>query len=97
MLVAVSEVPLRELRNHTSEVLRRVEDGHSITVTVSGRPVAQLVPLQWRRQTLTWEEIVATQADPGLLNELRTLLPDTIDDIADPWERHGGGDPDSAG
>jgi len=36
----VTEIPLRELRNETSAVLRRVEEGERLTVTVSGRPVA---------------------------------------------------------
>ena len=83
----MAEIPLRELRNHTSEVLRRVEDGESLTVTVSGRPVAQLIPLQRRRQALTWDEIASVQADPGLRDDLRRLLSDTTDDVVDPWER----------
>ncbi|MGH3889457.1 MAG: type II toxin-antitoxin system Phd/YefM family antitoxin [Pseudonocardiaceae bacterium] len=33
----MTEIPLRELRNDTSGVLRRVEDGERFTVTVSGR------------------------------------------------------------
>lgn len=37
------EIPLRELRNDTSGVLRRVEDGEQFTVTINGRPVAQRV------------------------------------------------------
>lgn len=81
----VPEIPLRELRNDTSAVLRRVEDGERFTVTVSGRPVAQLVPLPRRKSYLTWEELTAAQADPGLDDELREMLPDTTDDIDDPW------------
>lgn len=45
------EVGLRELRQHASELVRRVEQGESITVTVSGRPAARLVPVapkSWR-------------------------------------------------
>jgi prevent-host-death family protein len=38
-------IPQRELRNRISEVLREVESGQSIRVTVSGRPVADLVPI----------------------------------------------------
>lgn len=35
-------IPQKELRNHVGEVLRRVEAGESLTVTVAGRPVAEL-------------------------------------------------------
>lgn len=83
----MTEIPLRELRNDTSGVLRRVENGEHFTVTVSGRPVAQLVPLPRRKHYLTWEELTAAQADPGLYDELRTMLLDTTDDIEDPWNR----------
>ena len=83
----MTEIPLRELRNDTSGVLHRVEDGERFTVTVSGRPVAQLIPLPRRKRYLTWEELTAAQADPGLYGELRELLPDTTDDIDDPWDR----------
>lgn len=37
-------IPQKELRNHVGEVLRRVEAGESLTVTVAGRPVAELHP-----------------------------------------------------
>jgi prevent-host-death family protein len=83
----VTEIPLRELRNETSAVLRRVEEGERLTVTVSGRPVAQLVPFPRRRRDLTWEELVAVQADRGLLDDLREMFPETRDDSEDPWER----------
>jgi len=45
-------VGLRELRQHASELVRRVEAGEEITITVSGRPAARLVPAdsrRWRR------------------------------------------------
>jgi prevent-host-death family protein len=83
----VTEIPLRELHNETSAVLRRVEEGERLTVTISGRPVAQLVPLPRRRRYLTWEELVAVHADRGLLDDLREMLPETTDDSEDPWER----------
>jgi prevent-host-death family protein len=34
----------RELRNHSAEVLRRVEAGESLQVTNNGRPAARIVP-----------------------------------------------------
>lgn len=45
----VDVIPQKELRNHIGEVLRRVEAGESLTVTVAGRPVAELRPTGRRR------------------------------------------------
>ena len=42
-------IPQKELRNHVGEVLRRVEAGETLTVTVSGSPVAELHPTGRRR------------------------------------------------
>ena len=45
-------VGLRELRQRASEIVRQVEDGHEMTVTVQGRPAIRLVPItrtRWRR------------------------------------------------
>ncbi|MDN5797453.1 MAG: type II toxin-antitoxin system prevent-host-death family antitoxin [Intrasporangium sp.] len=39
----------KELRNHIGEVLRRVEAGEDLVVTVAGRPVAELRPTGRRR------------------------------------------------
>ena len=40
----MATVPQRELRNNTAELLRRVERGERLTITVHGHPVADLVP-----------------------------------------------------
>ncbi|MGO1977587.1 type II toxin-antitoxin system Phd/YefM family antitoxin [Brachybacterium tyrofermentans] len=40
----MSTIPHRELRNHSAEILRRVEAGETISITNNGRPVARLVP-----------------------------------------------------
>src|SRR5699024_624546 len=48
----MSTVGLRELRQEASELVRRVEAGEEITVTVAGRPSARLIaasPHRWRR------------------------------------------------
>jgi prevent-host-death family protein len=45
----MATIPQKELRNHVSEVLRRAEAGEEITITVAGRPVAQLGPSGRRR------------------------------------------------
>jgi prevent-host-death family protein len=45
----VTTIPQKELRNNIGEVLRRAESGEEFTVTVSGRPVAQLGPARPRQ------------------------------------------------
>jgi prevent-host-death family protein len=42
-------IPQKELRNNVGEVLRRAEAGEQITITVAGRPVAQLGPAGRRK------------------------------------------------
>lgn len=44
-------IPQRELRNRISRVLREVEAGERLRVTVDGRPVADLVPIGEGRRT----------------------------------------------
>jgi len=89
----VTEIPLRALRNDTSAVLRRVEDGESLTVTVNGRPVAQLVPLQRRRRFIPWDEframVASTGVDARFLDDVRDVLATTTADheILDPWRK----------
>jgi prevent-host-death family protein len=55
---------LRELRQHASDLVRRAESGETVTVTVSGRDVAQLGPIQpdrWR----SWVDIATIFDGPG--------------------------------
>lgn len=76
---------VRELRNDVSKVLRRVEAGERLVVTVDRRPVARLEPLERRRRFVPMAEVAEAltrvAADPGLLDDLRRLAPDTIDDL----------------
>ena len=78
-------IPLRELRNHTSRILRRVEAGERLTVTVDGRPVADLVPHTGRKTFVSREELVrllrSREPTPTLREDVRQLLPDTTDDV----------------
>lgn len=41
----MSDVTIRDLRNHGGEVVDRVLSGETIVITRSGVPVAELVPL----------------------------------------------------
>jgi len=69
-----------------SAVLRRVEAGESLLVTVSGRPVARLTPLPARPQTIPTPVLLELlrrgAADPGLTDDLAGILTDTTDDVA---------------
>ena len=81
----MTDIPARELRNDVSSVLRRVEHGEHLRVTVSGRPVAQLLPLPHRPRSMAWSAFFRDsdrwRADPELARELADLLPDTTDDL----------------
>lgn len=82
----VGEVASRDLRNDTRSVLRRVEAGEEVVITVDGRPVAELHPVGARPRWLTRRQFVdrfgGRQADPGLTDDLRALAPDTTDDLS---------------
>lgn len=84
----MTDVPARELRNNVSGVLRRVEAGERLRVTVSGRPVAELVPLPQRPTAMSWELFIEGsdewRADPELASELARLVPDNTDDAPVP-------------
>jgi prevent-host-death family protein len=84
----MADVASRELRNNTRALLARVEAGESITITVDGRPVAYLEPIDRRPQVMSrayfLREVAPNRADPGLLRELREMMPETTDDL--PWE-----------
>jgi prevent-host-death family protein len=75
----VTEISIRDLRNHGGEVIERVERGERLTVTRDGRPVAQLLPLDRRPQATTallrrWSKLPAMDPD-----SLRRDLDDIID------------------
>ncbi len=79
------DIGSRELRNNTKSLLDRVEAGESITITVAGRAVASLEPIERRPRFISRDEfvrrVVAHQADAALLEELGALTPDTTDDL----------------
>lgn len=80
------EVASRELRNDTAGLLRRVQGGEEITVTVNGKAVAILTALQpTRRRWLSRDELLRrldrAQADPALRRELAELAGETTDEL----------------
>jgi prevent-host-death family protein len=52
----MTEVTIRELRNHGGEVVDRAAQGEQITITRAGKPVAELRPVS--RQPLTAENLL---------------------------------------
>lgn len=80
-----AELPSRELRNDTRGVLRRVEAGERLTVTLAGKPVATLAPApasrRWMPRGEFLELLQGHQADPGLRDDLAALVPETTDDL----------------
>jgi prevent-host-death family protein len=84
----MSAIPARDLRNHTAEVLRRVEAGEEIEVLKDNRPIAKIVPLPRRRQWVPAAEVGHELArlgpdTTGLAQQLRETLTGTTDDL--PW------------
>jgi len=87
----MATVPQRELRNNTAALLRRVQRGEQLTITVHGHPVANLVPAERPRGFVPFAEIAdglrgLLPADPGLEAELRNLM--GADDAGDPFDRY---------
>jgi len=79
----VKNVGLRELRQDASDLVRRVEAGEEITITVSGRPSARLVPAhatQWR----AWSEIADLFNGPDD-NDWEQDRQRLDQDVRDPW------------
>lgn len=79
------EVSVRELRNHTAEVVASVRSGERVSLTVNRTPVADIVPHASRRSPWvaagTLREIVAeTGADAGLLEDLGDVRGALIDE-----------------
>ena len=70
-------ISVRDLRNTVSQVLRRVENGERLTVTVDRRPVAKIVPFRGHRTVLAADALAIVSryaADRGLLKDVRHLL-----------------------
>jgi prevent-host-death family protein len=78
-------ISIRELRNHVSEVVRRVEAGERLTITVDRRPVAEIVPLTRPRRAVPIEVAMDIRRryplDRGILADIADAVPDTTDDL----------------
>ncbi|MGC2372315.1 MAG: type II toxin-antitoxin system prevent-host-death family antitoxin [Solirubrobacteraceae bacterium] len=82
-------IPQRELRNQAGDVLRRAERGERFTITVDGRPVAELGPLAGARapapaQSLR-ELLKRHPPDVAWAAELRAMRAEDEDAAENPW------------
>lgn len=80
------DVGLRELRQRASEVVRQVEEGREVVVTVNGRPAARLVPVSighWR-EPAALDGVFAVGVDAA---SWARDIADIPDGIVDPWIR----------
>lgn len=73
-----TNVPQRELRNNTAGLLRRVEAGERLRITVHGHPIAELVPVDRAQPFVPFDELVdglngLMRGDDRLDEELRGL------------------------
>ena len=79
----MSEVSSRDLRNHTAEVLRRVEAGERLRVNVNRRPIAELVPLErpvWATGAAMESVLREAAADAGLLTDLEAIRNQVVEE-----------------
>lgn len=77
------QVAIRELRNHTKDVLDAVERGEEVVLTRMGEPVALITPIDRSATVSAWlDDLEAEPAtDTGWLDELAQARRD--DDAAD--------------
>jgi prevent-host-death family protein len=81
----MSTTGLRELRQQASELVRQAEAGETITVTVSGRAVAELGPVH-RNRWRSGADIAAIFDGPA--DKQWTVDRDVLDgDPSDPFSR----------
>jgi prevent-host-death family protein len=85
----VPQIPQRELRNHVSTILRRAEHGERFTVTVDGRPVAELGPIATRQRPAAPSRLAAlfadTPVDEGWATDVRKMRDEDAAAARDPW------------
>lgn len=81
----MATIPQKQLRNDVAAVLRRAEAGERLTITVSGRPVAELGPVSGERWVSgeRLREVWATDP-PRTLDADLERVPAAI---ADPFDR----------
>ncbi|OLT49246.1 hypothetical protein BJF85_10395 [Saccharomonospora sp. CUA-673] len=87
-----TEIRQSELRNDNAAIMRRVAEGEAFTVTVNGRPVADVVPHQrdTKRRFIPVDEIAQLLGREDL--DRAAWIADVesapfADEVEDPWAR----------
>jgi prevent-host-death family protein len=78
----MTDVSSRDLRNRTADVLRRVEAGERLRVSVNRRPVAELVPLSrplWVPGPSMERVLREARADAELMHDLAPIREQVIE------------------
>lgn len=79
------DVSIRDLRNSTAAVVKQLEAGERLTLTVNRRPVADIVPHTedrdpWVPAAELRRIVRDAPADPGLLDDLVDIRGAELDD-----------------
>ena len=79
------QISVRQLRNHTAEVVAAVRSGERLSLTVNREPVADIVPHQatrspWRPSSTLRTIVAEAGADAGLLVDLADVLGALVDE-----------------
>lgn len=79
------EISVRDLRNHTANVVAAVRAGERLSLTVNRMPVADIVPHEqpsspWISSPTLRAIVAEAGADPALLADLADIRSEAIDD-----------------
>jgi prevent-host-death family protein len=85
----MTTIPQRELRNNVSEILRRAEQGEQFTITVAGRPVAELGPPARTGPGTSvaefWRLLQENPVDPEWAEDLKRMREEDRANSVDIW------------
>ena len=79
------EISVRELRNHTAQVVAALRSGEQLSLTVNRMPVADIVPhaaarSPWVSIETLRQSVAEAGADAGLLDDLAEIRALQIDE-----------------
>jgi prevent-host-death family protein len=84
----MTTIAQRELRNNVGDILRRAEGGERFTITVNGRPVAELGPANVTRfadPAALGRVLRRTPVDAGWSEQLERMRREDLAAARDPW------------
>jgi len=84
----MTTIAQRELRNNVGDILRRAEGGERFTITVNGRPVAELGPANVTRfadPAALVRVLRSTPVDAAWSEELERMRREDHAAARDPW------------